>query len=324
MTTPEGGGLVYAYRLTDRSSLDWNALEAWNHADGPMWAHLDREHERAERWMNERSGLDALTVRALLDEHARPRFVPTGDGAVVILRGVNLNPGDEPDDMVALRIWIDADRIITLRHRRVMAAQDLHLALASGRGAPATPGTALTLLAWSLATRAAEVVEALSDRVDALEDEVLTSRATGIRDRLIDVRRQAIMLRRFIAPQREALAALAASPLSWLTPELRASLRESVDRTTRLVEDLDATRERAAMTSESLAARLAEQMNRTMYLLSVVAAVFLPLGLLTGLLGMNVGGIPGTEDPNGFLVTLALMLAIALGIVLAFRRMRVL
>ena len=59
-------------------------------------------------------------------------------------------------------------------------------------------------------------------------------------------------------------------------------------------------RERAAVIQEELAGRLAEQMNKRMYMLSMVAAVFLPLGFLTGLLGINFGGIPGAGNPLGF------------------------
>jgi len=82
----------------------------------------------------------------------------------------------------------------------------------------------------------------------------------------------------------------------------RTVLREVADRTTRFVEDLDSTRERAAVIQEELAARLAEQMNRTMYVLTVVAAILLPPSLLTGLLGINVGGMPGVDSDWSFAI----------------------
>ena len=88
-------------------------------------------------------------------------------------------------------------------------------------------------------------------------------------------------------------------------------LREIGDRTTRYVEDLDAIRDRATVTQEELNSSLTEQMNKTMYVLSIVAGIFLPLGLLTGLLGINVGGIPGTENEWAFTVFCVLLLIIA-------------
>lgn len=79
------------------------------------------------------------------------------------------------------------------------------------------------------------------------------------------------------------------------------------DHVTRYVEGLDALRERAAVTNDELSTRLAEAMNRRMYILSVVAAVFLPLGLITGLLGVNVGGLPGTHNEWGFWIVTGLL-----------------
>jgi zinc transporter len=68
-----------------------------------------------------------------------------------------------------------------------------------------------------------------------------------------------------------------------------------------------------------LIAQLAQQQNSRMYILSIVAAIFLPLSFLTGLMGMNVAGLPGTEDPASFTLLVILMLAVGFGIVGIFR-----
>jgi len=63
-------------------------------------------------------------------------------------------------------------------------------------------------------------------------------------------------------------------------------------------------------------------MNKAMYVLSIVAAIFLPLGLLTGLLGINVGGIPGTENEWAFTLVSLVLMAIAIGLVVWFRKIK--
>ena len=63
-------------------------------------------------------------------------------------------------------------------------------------------------------------------------------------------------------------------------------------------------------------------MNRTMYALSVIAGIFLPLGLLTGLLGINVGGMPGVENGWAFWITCALLVVLAAAEVWLFRRLK--
>jgi len=107
----------------------------------------------------------------------------------------------------------------------------------------------------------------------------------------------------------------------WLDDASRMRLREASDRITRMVEDIDSARERAAVTQDELSNRLSERMNRTMYVLSIVAAVFLPLGLLTGLLGMDVGGVPGHDVPSAFWIVCAVCGVMSVVQVWAFRKL---
>jgi zinc transporter len=100
----------------------------------------------------------------------------------------------------------------------------------------------------------------------------------------------------------------------------RMRLRENADRMTRFVEDLDLVRERAVVVQEELVSRLSEKMDRTMYVLSIVAAIFLPLGFLTGLLGINVGGIPGADYKGSFLIFSVILICIVAFQVWFFRR----
>ena len=99
-------------------------------------------------------------------------------------------------------------------------------------------------------------------------------------------------------------------------------LREATDRITRLAEELDAIRERAAVVQDQLVERRAEAMNHSMLVLAVVAAVFLPLGLLTGLLGINVGGIPGANADWAFWAVCAILGLVTVFNLWLYRRLR--
>src|SRR6185295_17923217 len=113
-----------------------------------------------------------------------------------------------------------------------------------------------------------------------------------LRTQLADQRRRAIALRRFLAPQREAFGKLAQIQVPWLDPTSRGRIVESADRMTRTVEELDAARDRAAVTQEELQSKIGEATNQRLYVLSVITSVFLPLGFVCSLLGVNVGGVP--------------------------------
>ncbi|MCW8825274.1 MAG: zinc transporter ZntB, partial [Gammaproteobacteria bacterium] len=229
----------------------------------------------------------------------RPRSSIINDGLLVMLRGVNTNPGADPEDMVALRIWIDKGRVITTRKRRLLTIDDIRQSIARKEG-PTTPGELLVMLSDRLVSRMSGVINDIDDEMDRIEDDVVSSGNPALRRDLAQLRAEVIALRRYLSPQREAMLRLSQDRIQWISDDDRIRLREVSDRTIRYVEDLDSVRDRAAVVQEELANRLSEQMNSRMYVLSLVAAVFLPLGFLTGLLGINVGGIPGSDNPLGF------------------------
>lgn len=303
---------VYAYLLDGMGGgrrVDGAQLVRWTPEQGVLWAHLDYTNPEDRQWLTEASSLDELIVEALLAEETRPRTTPIGQGLLIALRGVNLTPGADPDDMVAIRIWIDKDRIVTTRKRDLLSIADLVGQLESGRG-PTNSADFLVGLADRLVWHMSDTVDNLEDRVAELEDQVLTASSSAIRYELATVRRQAITLRRYLSPQREALLRLVTEAVAWLDNDNRLRLREVSDRLIRHIENLDAVRERAAVTQEELLSRLSEQLNTRMYVLSIVAAIFLPLGFLTGLLGSNVGGIPGAGSTHGFWALVGLLVVV--------------
>ncbi|HET8791609.1 MAG TPA: CorA family divalent cation transporter, partial [Modicisalibacter sp.] len=128
-------------------------------------------------------------------------------------------------------------------------------------------------------------------------------------DDLTRIRRPLITLRRFMGPQRDCLSQLAQGPI-WLDEETKVSLRESANQLSRYVEDFNAMQERALILQEQLWSEHNEQLNRRMYMLAIVTTVFLPLSFLTGLLGVNVGGIPGADSRYGFMTFVAITLCV--------------
>ena len=189
---------------------------------------------------------------------------------------------------------------------------------------PATPAALLVEIAAYMIDRMGPVLAVMNDVVDELEEEVLEAPGHELRTKLSRNRRQAISLRRFLAPLREVLTRLYTDRTPVFDDMSRSHLREIADRLTRYIEELDSARDRAAITQEELAGRLADEMNKNMYVLSIVAGIFLPLGLLTGLLGINVGGIPGTQSNWAFAIVCIILVGLAVTVLWLFRRFRIL
>jgi Mg2+ and Co2+ transporter CorA len=244
---------VKAARVLDgrggAATLDAAGLQNWTGRDGALWVDMDLNSDSSRTWVRSRAMLEHTVADNLLASETRPRAVATASGLLIVLRGVNLNPGE----------------------------------------------------------------------TDGIELEIPTGDIAGLRAQLSDLRRQVASIRRFLAPQRDSLDRLYRQPGAFLTELEAQELREETDRLTRYLEDLDLARERALVTQEELLNRIAQEQNQRMYLLSVVAAIFLPLSFLTGLLGMNVAGLPGTEASYGFAVSAATMIVVGIGLVLIFR-----
>lgn len=304
-------GLICAYALDGEGggrALDWDGVRESMSADGVTWVHLGLNEVETSKWFDE-IGLDPLIADALLDERTRPRLLSVAGGIVVILRGVNLNPGADPEDMVSIRAWIEPNRIVTVRLRRLAAVTDLREQIERGNGPTSAPDF-LVQLAGKMTDRAGPIVAALEDSVDSLEERTIDGYSAELRHELGERRREAIVLRRYLSPQREALSKLAQEPSGWLDEQQRLALREVGNEVQRYVEALDAARDRAAVVHEEVGHLIAEQTNRTIYLLSLVTAVFLPLSFITGLLGINVDGIPGANQPYAFAVVAALLVGL--------------
>ena len=295
MGTTAETGLLHAFLLDGKGGatrLDWDGVRGWKPADGVLWLNLDYTRADVQAWLAEESGIDLIMREALLEPDPRPRATPHDDHLLVIARGINQNEGSQPEDMISVRAWIEPQRIITMRHRPSRSLKTLAAAVERGKG-PRTAGGLLVELVEHIVEHVVARVDKLDNEIAACEDQVPTAgRSASLRAKVADLRRRAAQLRRFLAPQREALAKLAQVALPWFHDAHHERVAEAAGRMTRTVEELDAARESASITQEELTSMASELTNRRLYLLSIITAVFLPLGFVCSLLGVNVGGVP--------------------------------
>lgn len=313
MTHPATQPCQFAYALNGPrrgQKLGGRDIEALLQADTLCWAHLDAADPATPDWVAMKlSYLDHTVTEALTQPETRQRANVIGNGLLVILRGINTNEGMDREDMVAVRVWADAHRIITLSRQRVRALDDIVKEVSIGEG-PETAGEFLALLAERLNARFAPFVHELDQSVESLETEVIDSPRSELRRRIVALRLSVVELRRHAPPQRDAVNDLLTSDSPLLSDQNLRELHESHDRLVRLAENLDELRDNLAVLRDELQGQLSDRLNRHMYLISIMSGVFLPLGFLTGLLGINVGGIPGAGDPHAFWVFSGILVGI--------------
>ena len=256
-----------------------------------VWLHLNRLSRQAQGWLYRKSGLDKLAAQSLLQEDTRPRSSRHGNGL-----------------------------LITLRAKPIQAARDVESMVKAGE-APDSTGGLVAALANALTNRMEPELAAFDEQADGFEDDILDPQVRVGRAELAEFRRKVLALRRYIVPQREALSQLAreGSAAAFFSETAVLHLREAVDRVTRLAEDLDAIRERSVVLQEQIMEERSDMMNQRLFVLSILSAVFLPISFVTGLFGVNVGGMPGVDSPLAFALLVAGLIVATTAMLAIFR-----
>lgn len=292
--------------------------------EGYYWYHFNRNDPATQALFDADEGVDVIATRTLLAADTRPRTIVRGQDVLINLRGVNLNPGADPEDMIPLRFFIQAGRVISCNGKSLMAINDMVDRLQT-QTVSKTPGGFIATFAMAIIDRMNPTITDLNEQVDELEEMIegdARNRHENARSKVAELRREAIMLRRYLAPQKDALTTLSQQMLPWIGSDDQLRLRDAADQATRVAEELDAVRERCAIVKDQLTDIRAEQMNQNMMILSVVAAVFLPLGLLSGMMGINVGGMPWVDNDMGFWFVTGIISIIGVALMGLFKMLR--
>ncbi|WP_084583541.1 zinc transporter ZntB [Sphingomonas azotifigens] len=285
------------------------ALEA---RGGLTWIHLTTNDERAQLWLGGEAKLSPYIIDSLTATETRPRCDAVGDGAVINLRGLSSEATTASDPLASIRIYAMGGCVFSVTRKQLNALQPVREEVEAGK--ILDPGDLIAAIAQEITEQLDPVVAELGDSLDDCEEQISGHRAFELRRMVNKVRVQAIGYRRFLAPQRAAIEKLAGLPGDWLREDDRLHLSAAADRAARMAEEVESIRERAALTHETLTDLRGELLDQRSLVIAIVAMVFLPLTFLTGLLGMNVDGIPYAHEPWAFWGVVGMCVVMAVGI----------
>ncbi len=314
----------FCFRLNGRGAgqpLDLDKLP--DDLKAPVWIHIDYKDEENQELVKKMK-LNRLVTENLLDADTSPRYFSNKKGFLVVMRGVNTQKNAEIDDMIALHMWIEKGRILTLSHRSVPAVRRVRALLKRGRG-PKSAVDCFLMLAHFLTENISSAIAKIDDEVDEIEDEVIEQDHYDdkeLRVRVSQIRHKIIGLRRYIVPQRDMIKVLRNVAHPVLKEEHLLQLSEIYMDLAKAVEDLNFVRDHSNVTQEELDAKTSINISRTMYIMSIVMVIFTPMTFLTGLLGANIGGIPFGSDPKGFYVISGVLMIVALLQLTFLKKMR--
>ena len=285
---------------------------------GFVWSHIEGGDESDLATLKGKGDIPDIAANALVATETRPRCDQIEQGALVNMRGLAAVETDDSDRLVSIRFWVRQGKVNTVTRRPLKATATVLAQME--KGVVHDPGDLVAAFARAISTELDPQVADLGDQLDDCESSLEPRLVYKLRTTIAQIRSEAIAYRRFVSPDRDALLTLAHMPVEWLADDDRLHIREAADRFARMTEELEAVRERAALLHEQLTDLRGEQMEGRALLLSIVALIFLPLTFITGLLGMNVEGIPYAEKPWAFWGVVGFCVAVALAISAYFAR----
>ena len=293
------------------------ASEAYDYS----WEHLDLSIKSNIQRLNQNKDIPQYVKNALISTETRPKVEVVGDGLLIILRGLNMNPDEAQEDMISIRIWLKKNSIVSTQFRDLHTTSDFLERARSGHPEVST-SVLLAKIISALFQRIEATVLELSDTVDTLEESLTESFDPDIRAQISNLRKKVVIFKRHMTPQREVMSQLRYSSLNWMNDEHRNYHNENYERVMRNIDELEEMRDKLNIIKEEVQHIISEKLNRNTYVLSMVTAIFLPLGFLTGLLGINVGGIPGADYELAFWVFCTMLFVIAVLQVAIFRKLK--
>jgi zinc transporter len=315
-------GLICAFELTPLKPRGPELLA--EHECSPVWLHFNLTDTRACQWIEQQADIPDAARELLLEPDARIRSIAVPDGFAVVLGDLHHDYRGDPEDFGVLRIHVDSRRIITARMHPLKSTDRLRHDLLRSEVEPGSPYDVFEHLLGCLAETLAAVVAALGNDTDDTEEEILAERYQHQGRTLGKMRRLLARLRRQIAANRAALGLIANRLPQPCSAEQRQALRAAIELFDGVAQDLELVQERARLLQEELAGRVGEATNRNLFLLSIVTTTLLPITLITGVFGMNVGGLPWVSDSGGFWWVVLLMVASVVTVLLILRRRSVL
>lgn len=312
---------LYGLQLTGKGDARQITTKSKATPGNPFWIHFDYLDPKSIAWINATSLLPDIAKLALTSRSQTANEIrfDTKDAMLVVLKGVNITPGDKPDPIVSLRFYITANYIISTRHQKVNAISELKEDLDKNIG-PVDVADWLVQISDILANYANAAVEQVHSQVILLEDSVLSQQEIAPHRKIGLIRQQLILLRRNITPQRDIFMKISTERLSWIDDNDRRHMHDAATGMNNYVNDIDTCLLRLSSIVEQINALLTESINKRIYIMSVFATIFMPLTFIASLVGMNLDGIPFDEEPWAFSAYSILFLILGVVLCIWFKK----
>jgi zinc transporter len=300
---PEGNGVA----IGAEQALEWLNVQRPAAEVGFVWLHFNLAHAATEKWLREHVKLSDVFHESLRDGSRSTRVELDDDMLVAVVNDVSYDFAFEPTDISTMWLSVAPRLVVSARLQPLRSIDRLRDAVKKG----ALLFSSVALLVHLMHDQGdvlVNIVRITTARVDDIEDHLLAGRLEKKRANLGALRRLLVRLQRLLAPEPAALFRLLKLPPHWIGEDDVEDLRQSTEEFNVALSDMAALQERIKLLQEEIAGRVAEANNRSLFVLTIVTVLALPINIIAGMLGMNVGGIPLAEHAYGFWIVVGIIL----------------
>jgi zinc transporter len=308
-------GLLCGYRFENGAPgvpVDLMEAAAWLHSDAPkgktdfVWLHFNLSDAAAEASIRKQLNAVPEFFEALHEGSRSTRIEDAHDTLIAVVNDVAYEFAFDPAEMSSLWLNVAPHMALSARSHPLRTIDRLRDAIKNGKPL-ASSVSFLNHLLREQGDVLVRIVRDATVQVDVIEDKFLVGRLHNRRADLGKLRRVLVRLQRLLAPEPGALFRLLRLPPPWVDERDLEELRQATEEFSLTIRDMSELKERIKLLQEEIAAQVSEETNRSVFILTMVTVLALPINIVAGLLGMNVGGVPLADSPHGFLVIVVII-----------------
>ena len=267
-------------------------------------------------------GIHPLVLEDIVHSGQRPKLEDHGDYIYIVLKMLLNANGAEGVDAEQVSLILGPNFVISFQERDGDVFDAIRERIKEGKGRLRKAGS--DYLAYALIDAIVDnyfvVLETVGERIETIEEDVLTTVDPSTLKEIQDMKREMIMLRKSVWPLREAISNMERTESPLIGDGVRPYLRDVYDHTIQVIETVETFRDTISGTLDIYLSAVSNRMNEVMKVLTIIATIFIPLTFIAGVYGMNFKFMPELEWEWGYLVVWIGMIVLAGAMLWGFRR----
>ena len=263
-----------------------------------------------------------LVLEDVMNTDQRPKIEDFGDYIYIVLKMLSYDDRSEEVSTEQMSLVLSQKYIISFQERKGDVFDPIRERIRNSRGIIRKMGS--DYLAYALIDSIVDnyflILEKIGEKIEFLEDELVTNPKIETLQKIHELKRNMIFLRKSVWPLREVISKLEGGGSQLIKEPTFIYFRDVYDHTIQVIDAIETFRDMLSGMLDIYLSSISNRMNEVMKVLTIIATIFIPLTLVAGVYGMNFRYMPELETQLGYPLVLLSMLAVGILMLLYFKK----